>query len=81
MNSSFSSLFFIIRFLVGLKALETNTPREQAIMCIKVVDSLKDRLKARFASIAEEGRAVTAEDIQEFFEQVKEEQQRKRVKL
>ncbi len=66
---------------MGLKALESNAPREQAIMCLKVVDSLKDRLKARFASIAEEGRAISAEDIQEFFQKATEEQQRKRMKL
>ncbi len=68
-------------FIVGLKALESKAPREQVIMCIKVIDNLKERLNARFASIVEEGRAITAEDIQEFFKEATQDQQRKRVKM
>ena len=61
--------------------MEEKAPREQALKCIKVIDNLKDRLEARFTSIVEEGRVITAEDIQEFFQEITEEQQRKRVKL
>ena len=73
----YSNLFF----LVGLKALEGKAPRDQAIMGIKMIDSLKDRLKAHLESLveADPSHTITAEDIRSFFET--EESERKRQKI
>lgn len=53
--------------VVGLKALEQSAPRQQVIRGIDMLDSLKGRLTAFFETIAAEGRAITAVDIQHFF--------------
>lgn len=67
-------------YLVGLKALEQSTPRDQAILGIKLIDSLKDRLKLHLEGIAaQEKRPINAEDIRFFFD--KENLMRKRAKL
>ena len=73
------SLSFSIS-LVGLKALEQSAPRDQAILGIKMIDSLKDPLKAFLESITlQEKRSISAEDIRTFFEEEK--LKRKRAKL
>ena len=75
-----SSLISSSPFLVGLKALEQSAPRDQAILGIKLIDSLKDRLKLHLDSIAAQGnRSITAEDIRTFFDE--ENLRRKRAKF
>lgn len=70
-------------FLVGLKALEKNTPRDQAIYGIQVIDGLKERLQSFLEIIATEddSRPITAEDIESFFskeEEIYQSRKRKR---
>lgn len=47
--------------------MENSAPREHALYCIQKIDQLKDRLKDHLAAIVSDGRAVSPEDIQEFF--------------
>lgn len=53
-----------------MKALEQSAPRDQAILGIKMIDSLKDRLKVHLESIVanDPQHTITAEDIKSFFE-------------
>lgn len=71
----------ILVVLVGLKALQESTPRDQAILGIKMIDSLKNRLKDHLESLVNEdaSHTITAQDIQSFFSD--EEQRRKRARL
>ena len=74
-------MFFLIPcFLVGLKALEQSAPRDQAILGIKLLDSLKDRLKSHLEGLVEEdpSHTITAQDIRSFFEIEEAERIRKR---
>lgn len=67
-SPSLSLSFFL--FVVGLKALEQSAPRDKAILGIKMLDSLKDRLKGHLECLVEEdpSHTITAQDIRTFFE-------------
>jgi hypothetical protein len=66
-----------------LKALEQSAPRDQAILGIKMIDSLKDRLKSHLESLVEEdpSRTITAHDIRSFFEIEENQRRRKKSRL
>lgn len=50
--------------------MEQSAPRDQAILGIKMIDSLKDRLKQHLESLVmnDPHHTITAEDIKSFFE-------------
>lgn len=75
-----SSHFILSHFLVGLKALERSAPRDQAILGIKMLDSLKDRLKIHLEGLVEDdpSHTITAQDIRSFFESEEAEIRQKR---
>ena len=60
--------------------MEQSAPRDQAILGIKLIDNLKDRLKIHLESIVEKspGHAITANDIRTFFEAEEVERSRKK---
>ena len=60
--------------------MEQSAPRDQAILGIKMLDNLKDRLKWHLESLVEEdpSHTITAQDIRSFFEGEEMERRRKK---
>ena len=60
--------------------MEQSAPRDKAILGIKLLDNLKDRLKVHLESLVAEdpSHTITAHDIRSFFESEEAERQRKR---
>lgn len=63
--------------------MEQSAPRDQAILGIKMIDSLKDRLKKHLESLVDQDPSytITAQDIRSFFEAEEAERRRKRSRL
>ena len=78
-----SLCFILYDYIVGLKALQQSTPRDQAILGIKLIDSLKDRFKNYLDSLvsSDPARTITSEDIRSFFTSEDIELQRKRSRI